>query len=84
MEKNIFDFDEKDFEYAGIIYLRNGVKINILVYSPDDLRELLNDKETDFLSFLAHDKQGNKVIYVKKDRIVSISIFSRIPILEEK
>jgi hypothetical protein len=55
-----------------------------LVYSPDDLRELLNDKETDFLSFLAHDKQGNKVVYVKKDKIVSISIFSRIPIVEEK
>jgi hypothetical protein len=80
---SLIDFSEEDFDYFGIIYLKTGIKINVLIQDPDSFLDRLNSENNRFLNFFAKDKKGNKLVYLDKNDITSISIFPRSINIEE-
>jgi hypothetical protein len=79
----LIDFSEDDFDYFGIIYLKSGIKINVLIQDPDTFLDRLNSENNKFLNFFAKDKKGNKLVYLDKSDITSISIFPKTINIEE-
>jgi len=77
------DFSPEDFDYFGIIYLKSGIKINVLIQDPDTFLDRLNSENNRFLNFFAQDKKGNKLVYLDKNDITSISIFQKTIYIEE-
>jgi len=80
---SLIDFSEEDFDYFGIIYLKTGIKINVLIQDPDAFLDRLNSENNRFLNFFAKDKKGNKLVYLDKSDITSISIFPKTINIEE-
>ena len=80
---SLIDFSEEDFDYFGIIYLKSGIKINVLIQDPDTFLDRLNSDNNRFLNFFAKDKKGNKLVYLDKSDITSISIFPKSIDIEE-
>jgi len=80
---SLIDFSEEDFDYFGIIYLKTGIKINVLIQDPDTFLDRLNSDNNRFLNFFAKDKKGNKLVYLDKSDITSISIFPKTINIEE-